>query len=200
MSPLHHHFELGGWDEEKITLRFWIVGDPRRAARRDPLPRLAEPAASDDDDDRPTRSISTRLTLDGVRAGALRDRPVTVLGLARSGIALARFLADAGARVTVYDGRPAGGARRRDRRRSSGRAVRLRAGPGRRPGDGLGRRGARHDLAVDQPRLPDDRAAPARGAARRSSTRGPRGDRDRPGRSSPRRTCSCASARRRRSA
>ena len=26
MSPLHYHFELGGWDEEKITLRFWIVG------------------------------------------------------------------------------------------------------------------------------------------------------------------------------
>ena len=26
MSPLHHHFELSGWDEEKITLRFWIIG------------------------------------------------------------------------------------------------------------------------------------------------------------------------------
>jgi phospho-N-acetylmuramoyl-pentapeptide-transferase len=26
MSPLHHHFEMLGWDEEKITLRFWIVG------------------------------------------------------------------------------------------------------------------------------------------------------------------------------
>jgi phospho-N-acetylmuramoyl-pentapeptide-transferase len=26
MAPLHHHFELGGWDEEKITIRFWIVG------------------------------------------------------------------------------------------------------------------------------------------------------------------------------
>jgi phospho-N-acetylmuramoyl-pentapeptide-transferase len=26
MSPMHHHFELGGWDEEKITMRFWIVG------------------------------------------------------------------------------------------------------------------------------------------------------------------------------
>ncbi len=26
MAPLHHHFELSGWDEEKITLRFWIVG------------------------------------------------------------------------------------------------------------------------------------------------------------------------------
>ena len=25
MSPLHHHFELGGWAETKITLRFWIV-------------------------------------------------------------------------------------------------------------------------------------------------------------------------------
>jgi UDP-N-acetylmuramoylalanine--D-glutamate ligase len=48
-----------------------------------------------------------RLDLDGVRAGAFRDRPVTVLGLARSGLALARFLSDVGARVTVYDGRSA---------------------------------------------------------------------------------------------
>jgi phospho-N-acetylmuramoyl-pentapeptide-transferase len=26
MAPIHHHFELSGWDEEKITMRFWIVG------------------------------------------------------------------------------------------------------------------------------------------------------------------------------
>jgi len=26
MAPLHHHFELKGWDETKITVRFWIVG------------------------------------------------------------------------------------------------------------------------------------------------------------------------------
>ena len=26
MSPIHHHFELVGWDEEKITIRFWIIG------------------------------------------------------------------------------------------------------------------------------------------------------------------------------
>jgi phospho-N-acetylmuramoyl-pentapeptide-transferase len=26
MSPLHLHYQLLGWDEEKITLRFWIVG------------------------------------------------------------------------------------------------------------------------------------------------------------------------------
>jgi phospho-N-acetylmuramoyl-pentapeptide-transferase len=25
MAPLHHHFELIGWAEEKITVRFWIV-------------------------------------------------------------------------------------------------------------------------------------------------------------------------------
>jgi phospho-N-acetylmuramoyl-pentapeptide-transferase len=25
MTPLHHHFELIGWAEEKITIRFWIV-------------------------------------------------------------------------------------------------------------------------------------------------------------------------------
>ena len=50
-----------------------------------------------------------------MRDGALRERPVTVLGLARSGIALARFFADAGARVTVYDGRPAGELARGDR-------------------------------------------------------------------------------------
>jgi UDP-N-acetylmuramoylalanine--D-glutamate ligase len=46
-----------------------------------------------------------RLSLAAIRSGALRDRPVTVLGLARSGLALARFLTDSGARVTVYDGR-----------------------------------------------------------------------------------------------
>jgi phospho-N-acetylmuramoyl-pentapeptide-transferase len=25
MSPLHHHFELGGWPETKVTLRFWAA-------------------------------------------------------------------------------------------------------------------------------------------------------------------------------
>jgi len=26
MSPIHHHFELKGWPESKIIVRFWIVG------------------------------------------------------------------------------------------------------------------------------------------------------------------------------
>jgi len=25
MAPLHHHFELKGWAEPKIIVRFWIV-------------------------------------------------------------------------------------------------------------------------------------------------------------------------------
>lgn len=25
MAPLHHHFELAGWSETKVTIRFWIV-------------------------------------------------------------------------------------------------------------------------------------------------------------------------------
>jgi UDP-N-acetylmuramoylalanine--D-glutamate ligase len=47
------------------------------------------------------------LTPAALDAGVFRGRPVSVLGFARSGIALARFLADAGATVTVYDARPA---------------------------------------------------------------------------------------------
>ena len=47
------------------------------------------------------------LTIETIRAGALDGRPVTVLGFARTGIALARFLSDAGAAVTVYDAKPA---------------------------------------------------------------------------------------------
>jgi phospho-N-acetylmuramoyl-pentapeptide-transferase len=25
-TPIHYHFELAGWNEEKVTLRFWIIG------------------------------------------------------------------------------------------------------------------------------------------------------------------------------
>ncbi|MFN8620918.1 MAG: UDP-N-acetylmuramoyl-L-alanine--D-glutamate ligase [Chloroflexota bacterium] len=52
-------------------------------------------------------SPTPALDLGALSLAAFRDRPVAVLGLARSGIALARFLAGAGARVTVYDARPA---------------------------------------------------------------------------------------------
>ncbi|MBA3851854.1 MAG: hypothetical protein H0X59_05765, partial [Chloroflexi bacterium] len=47
------------------------------------------------------------IDLQGLDLESFRGRPVAVLGLARSGIALTRFLADRGARVTTYDARPA---------------------------------------------------------------------------------------------
>jgi phospho-N-acetylmuramoyl-pentapeptide-transferase len=25
MAPLHHHFEQGGWHEEQVIVRFWII-------------------------------------------------------------------------------------------------------------------------------------------------------------------------------
>jgi len=25
MAPLHHHFELSGWKETQVVVRFWIV-------------------------------------------------------------------------------------------------------------------------------------------------------------------------------
>lgn len=66
--------------------------------------------------------------LDGLRTDALAGKPVAVLGFARSGTALARFLHDQGARVTVYDSRPAseleGSIEALD-----GRSVRLLLGP-----------------------------------------------------------------------
>jgi phospho-N-acetylmuramoyl-pentapeptide-transferase len=25
MAPLHHHYELKGWNENQVVVRFWIV-------------------------------------------------------------------------------------------------------------------------------------------------------------------------------
>ncbi|MEZ5341213.1 MAG: hypothetical protein R2706_07140 [Acidimicrobiales bacterium] len=26
MAPIHHHFELSGWAETKVIIRFWLIG------------------------------------------------------------------------------------------------------------------------------------------------------------------------------
>ena len=138
------------------------------------------------------------LTLDAVRAGALRDRPVTVLGLARSGIALARFFADAGARVTVYDGRPAGELAEAIAALGD-RPVQLALGPDVDPA----RTWADASLVATSPSITPDfpTTEPGlRGGARTAGRRAGRRRPDRARRSSPRRTCSCASARSRPSA
>ncbi len=68
------------------------------------------------------------LSMAAIRDGVLRDRPVAVLGFARSGIALARFLTDAGARVRIYDARPAAELERAIGQ-LEGRSVELALGP-----------------------------------------------------------------------
>ena len=47
------------------------------------------------------------IDLERLTLGSFTGQPVAVLGLARSGLALARFLVDQGAEVTIYDGLPA---------------------------------------------------------------------------------------------
>jgi UDP-N-acetylmuramoylalanine--D-glutamate ligase len=77
---------------------------------------------------RPLAIDPAALSIEAIRDGLLADVPVTVLGFARSGIALARFLADAGGRVTIYDARPE--AELGDAIAAlEGRAVRLSLGP-----------------------------------------------------------------------
>jgi UDP-N-acetylmuramoylalanine--D-glutamate ligase len=67
--------------------------------------------------------------LDALTLDAFAGRPVAVLGLARSGVAAARFLADRGAQVTAYDMRSA--AELAESIDALGpRAIRLLCGPG----------------------------------------------------------------------
>jgi UDP-N-acetylmuramoylalanine--D-glutamate ligase len=68
------------------------------------------------------------IQLDRLDLGSFADRPVAVLGLARSGVALCRFLADRGARVTAYDVRSADELTD-ELARLEGRPIRLLLGP-----------------------------------------------------------------------
>jgi len=52
-------------------------------------------------------TLQPPLDLAGLTLRSFSGRPVVVLGLARSGLAMARFLSDQGAMVTVYDAQPA---------------------------------------------------------------------------------------------
>ena len=157
-SPSFRAVRLGrGEDHPPVLDR----RDPRRPPRRDPLPRLHRPAAVMTMTGSVFASDGTvdldALTLEAVRGGALRGRRVTVLGLARTGIAAARYLADAGALVTIYDGQ--------DRARLESaiaalgdRPVTLALGPGVDPAATWAGAGPRRDVAIDHARLPDDRA------------------------------------------
>jgi UDP-N-acetylmuramoylalanine--D-glutamate ligase len=83
-----------------------------------------------------TAALIEPVALGGLSLDAFAGRPVAVLGLARSGVAAARFLADRGALVTIYDVRSA--AELSDAVAALGpRSVRLLLGPDVNPADAL---------------------------------------------------------------
>src|SRR5262249_53794215 len=84
MAPLHHHFELVGWKEPQIIIRFWIVAFVFALFSPTPLK---------------LRWVEAALELEGQGA--------VVVGVARPGIGAAAFLARRGARVVAADRKPA---------------------------------------------------------------------------------------------
>jgi UDP-N-acetylmuramoylalanine--D-glutamate ligase len=73
-------------------------------------------------------STPTVIDLDRLTLDSFRGQAVAVLGLARSGVALTRFLSDRGARVTVYDARRSAELQQQIDQ-LDGRPVRLLLGP-----------------------------------------------------------------------
>ena len=88
MAPIHHHFDLGGWAETAITIRFWIfVGHDDRARARPLLRHVHHP--------RRHRLMTTYL----------------VAGLARTGQSVIRMAQRDGDDVIGYDDNEATAAR-----------------------------------------------------------------------------------------
>ena len=76
MAPLHHHFELSGWAEPKVIVRFWILVDPLRAALAlDPEAAMKTPWRSRDGRDDWRRALVYGLGPLRPRRGAPPPRP-----------------------------------------------------------------------------------------------------------------------------
>ena len=86
MAPVHHHFEILGWSETKIILRFWIVA------------AVCARSAS-----RSTSSPSP--SIGATRRPPLPPGPWLVVGLARSGIAALEVLRARGEQARGVDRR-----------------------------------------------------------------------------------------------
>ena len=79
MSPIHHHFELIGWPETTVIIRFWLISGHLRGRRPRHLLRRLRP---------PDRGVMT-------------SRRALVYGLAVAGEATARAFLARGFHVTV---------------------------------------------------------------------------------------------------
>ena len=85
MAPIHHHFELRGWPETTVIIRFWIMSGICTAVGARPLLR--------------------RLHRDPGGPG-LTPRSALVVGLGVTGMAVGRALARRGSTVLAVDDRP----------------------------------------------------------------------------------------------
>ena len=136
MAPIHHHFELMGWSESKIIVRFWIAVADICSVRTDHVEAAIISRTKTSSDARPINTASSHdLDFDSVAIRGrevrlyesvsrldLNKKRVLVVGLGRSGVASALFLKSHGARVTVLTP---------NRRPVAGRNSRF-AGPGHR--------------------------------------------------------------------
>ena len=103
MAPIHHHFEVGGWSEFTVTVRFWLFAGICVAL---------------------AIGIFYADFLRIARAGARVTRAV-VIGLAETGIAVTRRLRAEGWDVTILEDAPgASAALRGAGRRSDARSAR----------------------------------------------------------------------------
>ena len=142
MAPFHHHFELAGWAETTVIIRFWLLAAMCAALGLGLF--YSE-----------WLTASSGIALVKARPSSPAGAPVLVAGAGISGLAAAAALVELGARVTVADANPAaladlpdgavarcgGGPAGRDaprRHRSGpppGPPARRRRGGGRGPGD-----------------------------------------------------------------
>ena len=91
MAPFHHHFELAGWAETTVIIRFWLLAAMCAALGLGLFyQRVADGGRG--------RVMDTQ---------ALVGAPVLVAGAGISGLAAAAALVDLGAHVTVTDNNPA---------------------------------------------------------------------------------------------
>ena len=74
MSPIHHHFELGGWPETTVIIRFWLISAICVAARARHLHRRLHPGRGDRHCARARLRLGDHRRVDRARTAAPRLR------------------------------------------------------------------------------------------------------------------------------
>ncbi len=83
MAPIHHHFELKGWPETKVVIRFWIIRIIIRFIF--------------------TNNIQDSMNKVEKNISEIKKLSISVIGLGRSGIAIAHLANHLGSKVFISD-------------------------------------------------------------------------------------------------